>query len=164
MLGGADSVNIYGNLFFCSTNCGFGGNGTIATWSDDSYRNNAIHIFNNSFINLFGGYGPKIYFTHNSADDTDIEAKNNLYYNADFDWTGVDTQSNEACGGGQPCQGSNAQTGLLPSIFVQYSNDNFRLNSPTEPGDASIGAQFKMDMNGATRGSDGLWDRGAYEY
>ncbi|MGZ3806231.1 MAG: right-handed parallel beta-helix repeat-containing protein, partial [Pseudobdellovibrionaceae bacterium] len=54
MFGRADTVNIYGNLFFCSTDCAVGGNGVIADWSSDMYQNNAIHIYNNTFANISG--------------------------------------------------------------------------------------------------------------
>jgi hypothetical protein len=164
MLGGADTVNIYGNLFFCSTNCAVGGNGLIATWSNDTYKCNAIHIFNNTFANISGGYGPKIYFKHNSVADTDIQAKNNLYYNSAFSWTGVNNQMNEACGGGQGCSGTSPQTGVSSSIFANYAGRNFRLASATTNGDNTIGSQFSIDMNNLARGADGLWDRGAFEF
>jgi chitodextrinase len=164
MLGGADNVKIFGNLLFCSTNCGFGGNGTIGTWSNDTYRCNAIHIYNNTFANLSGGYGPKIYFFHNSTPDTDVQVKNNLYYNAAFSWQGVTLQSNEACGGGQGCAGTNAQTGLTTAKFMDYAGRNFRLTSATNAGDAAIVLPTRTDMDGKTRGADGVWDRGAFEF
>ena len=165
MLGGADTVNIYGNVFFCSsTNCAVGGNGLIATWSADTYKCNAIHIFNNTFVNISGGYGPKIYFTHNTVNDTDIQVKNNLYYNKSFSWTGVNAQSNETCGGGQGCAGTNQQTGVTTAIFVDYTGNNFQLASATSPGDGTLGSQFNLDINNQVRGVDDVWDRGAFEF
>ncbi|MGZ3768685.1 MAG: hypothetical protein ACXVCP_04570 [Bdellovibrio sp.] len=164
MFGRADTVNIYGNLFFCSTNCAVGGNGVIAAWSSDMWQNNAIHIYNNTFANLSGGYGPKIYFWHATVADTDIQVKNNLYYNSSFSWTGVTAQNNEACGGGQVCAGTNQQTGFTSTIFNNYAGYDFRLASATLAGDQSIGPQFSIDMNNVIRGADGVWDRGAYEF
>ena len=48
--------------------------------------------------------------------------------------------------------------------FVNYSGENFRLAVPTNQADSSIGANYKIDSDGNVRGSDGLWDRGAFEY
>jgi len=164
MFGRADKVNIYGNLFFCSTNCAVGGNGVIAAWSADMYQNNAVHIYNNTFANLSGGYGPQINFTHITVADTDIQVKNNVYYNKSFKWTGVNAQSNEACGGGQGCAGTNQQTGLTTTSFTNYAGNKFSLASATSGGDQTIGSKFSIDMNNLTRGADGVWDRGAFEF
>lgn len=165
MVGKTDNLKIHGNLFFCSNSsfCSIGGNGVIATWSNDVYVNHGIYIYNNTFAKLSGGYGPKIYFSHNSADDTNIEVKNNLYFNSRFGWQGVDAHSNEACGGGQGCAGTSQQTGLNTSIFANYSGNNFSLASPTSTG-INLGSQFSIDMNSLVRGADGSWDRGAYEF
>lgn len=164
MFGRADSVNIYGNLFFCSTKCGVGGNGVIAAWSSDMWKNNGIHIYNNTFANLSGGYGPKIYFWHGTVADTDIQVKNNVYYNSSFSWTGVNVQSNETCGGGQACAGTFQQSNVSSAIFMNYAVRDFRLAAATAEGDKTIGGQFSLDMNNLTRGADGVWDRGAFEY
>lgn len=164
MVGRSTNVYFYGNVFFCSTNCGVGNNGLIATWSNDTYVNNGIYIINNTFANITGGGGGKIYFVHNSANDANVVVKNNLYYNSSWSWTGVDTQSNEACGGGQSCSGTSSQTGIQSSIFVNYGTKDLRLASGTSAGDSSVGAQYNTDMLGNLRGGDGTWDRGAYEF
>jgi hypothetical protein len=164
MLAKSDNTTIDGNLFYCAdARCIVGGNGVIATWSLDAYQNNSIHIYNNTFVNLKGVFTPRIYFVHNSASDTDIQVKNNLYYNAKFEWAGVNVQSHESCGGGQACRGTNQQTGITTSLFVNFAAGDFRLAFATAAGDSSIGVQFADDMNGATRGLDGIWDRGAFE-
>ena len=54
--------------------------------------------------------------------------------------------------------------------FIKYmylckkgGRGNFHLTSATNNG-ISLPSPFNMDMDGKTRGSDGTWDRGAYEY
>jgi hypothetical protein len=165
MLAKSDRVDIHGNLFFCSDpRCIVGGNGVVATWSSDSYVNSSIHIYGNTFVDLVGVYTPKILFVHSSADDRDIRVGNNLYFNTEFAWGGIDVHHHETCGGGQGCAGTSAETGLASSRFVDYAGDEFRLSVATAPGDATIGERFAVDLDGRPRGADGVWDRGAYEH
>lgn len=61
--------------------------------------------------------------------------------------------------------GSNNQTGVSTSIFTDYSGDDFTLASATTScGGAGLGSPYNQDLLGVTRGADGTWDRGAYEY
>ena len=165
MLAKANNVNIFGNVFFCTDpNCIVGGNGVIATWSADAYRNDGISIYNNTFAKLRGVFNDfGIRFTHNSVADTNIVVRNNLYCNTRFSWSGVTAQSHEACGCGQVCSGTTQQTGLTSSIFKNYAGGNFRLTGPTSPGMA-LDLAIKADMDGTVRAVEGSWDRGAFEY
>ena len=58
---------------------------------------------------------------------------------------------------------ANAQLSVPTSIFVNYAGDDFRLASATTAGE-SLASPFNADLLGNTRGVDGTWDRGAYEY
>lgn len=166
MFAKANNLSIYNNLFFCTdAACIVGGNGVIATWSLDAYRNDGVKIYGNTFARLrglFNDFGMR--FTHSSLNDLNITVKNNLYCNTRFTWSGATTQTHESCGCGQPCSGTNQQTGLTTANFVNYAGNDFRLASATAAGDSSIGSQFQTDMNGRTRGADGVWDRGAFEF
>ena len=170
MIAKADDYRIYGNVFTCSSPaCHVGGNGVVATWSSDNYANRGVSIINNSFVNVttpntcsFNDCGIK--FTHNTVQDTGIVVKNNLYYNPEFTWRGVNTQGFEACGGGQSCSGTNQQTGITTAKFVNYAGADYRLASTTVAGDSTVGSTFNKDANGLTRAADGVWDRGAYEF
>lgn len=166
MMAKANNVSIHGNVFFCTDPaCIVGGNGVIATWSLDAYRNDDVRIFNNTFYNLRGVYNDfGIRFTHNSVADTNIVVKNNLYCNARFTWSGVTSQSHEACGCGQPCAGSSSQVGITSSMFMDEASRSFRLRSATLSGDSSIGSKYGIDLDGRVRGADGTWDRGAFEF
>jgi hypothetical protein len=166
MIAKANNLNIYGNVFYCtSANCIVGGNGVIATWSLDVYRNDSVRIYNNTFANLKGVFNDfGIRFTHNTVSDTNIIVRNNLYCSARFSWSGVTSQSHESCGCGQPCSGTNQQTSITTTQFKNYAGGDFRLTSSTAAGDLTIGQQFNHDMTGTLRGGDGTWDRGAFEY
>lgn len=166
MMGGSTNTQIYGNLFFCSDEdyCDVGGNGVIATWSNDVYVNAGVYIYNNTFVDITSrDYAPKIYFYHNTANDTNVTVRNNLYYNSEWSWTGVDTQTHEACGGGQSCSGTDQQTGILSGQFSNYAGDVFTLAYGTTAG-VTLDSPYNVDINGNNRGADGTWDRGAYEY
>ena len=52
---------------------------------------------------------------------------------------------------------------MTSAIFVNPGSD-FRLLSPTDAGDDTIGETYLTDPDGNTRGADGVWDRGAFEY
>lgn len=167
MLGDMHTVKIFGNVFMgSSASTSTGNNGTIATWSNDSYQCSDIYIINNTFIDLNTNVfaTPTINFFHNSVRDTNIVCKNNLYYNSDFGWNGITSHSHEAAGGGQSINGSSAQSGISTSNFIDYASDNFRLATATNQGDSSVGGDFALDPDGRTRGADGNWDRGAFEY
>lgn len=161
MLGGCNNVKITGNLFFCSVDCSTGNNGTIAAWSQDTYQNDGIYVINNTFVDLTS---PKFNFDHASVSDTNIEFKNNIYYLATGTFTDLTTHAHGAFGGGISSNGTSAQTGLTTSIFSNYAGDVFTLASATTAGDSSIGSDYETDANGLTRGEDGTWDRGAFEF
>jgi hypothetical protein len=48
--------------------------------------------------------------------------------------------------------------------FVDLANEDFRLSSATSSGKSDLGSPYNVDAYGNIRGSDGVWDRGAYEY
>jgi hypothetical protein len=56
---------------------------------------------------------------------------------------------------------TNAQTGACP--FADPENADFSLAFATNAG-ATLSATFGSDVNGNTRGEDGIWDRGAFEF
>jgi hypothetical protein len=164
MLGTVKNVDIYNNVFACTSPsaCSTGGNGIIATWDNNVYVNSNINIFNNTFANFPTSGNPSIYFYHSGgAVDTNVVVRNNLYITGSFGITGATTMSNEACGGGATCSGTNAQNGLSSAIFRNWAAQDFRLVSPTNAGYAT---SFTTDKLGVQRGADGVWDRGAFEF
>lgn len=154
MFGGCDTIHIYGNVFMDGT---VASNGLIAAWSNDTYANTGIVIYQNTFVDV-GGDGAVLNFFHDSGNDS-VNIKNNLFYNSGPDFTTSGTVSHNAFGGGDAGIGSNTQTGLTSAIFVDYANDDFHLASHTTAGTA-LGSPYDQDMDGFTRAAP---DRGAYE-
>ncbi len=58
---------------------------------------------------------------------------------------------------------ANAQVNVPTSVFVNYAAKDFRLAAPTSVG-SPLASPYNKDMLGNTRGADGVWDRGAFEY
>jgi len=55
---------------------------------------------------------------------------------------------------------------LYTSNLVDYAGSDFRLAMATVAGTnlSSLNASYAIDLLGYTRGWDGVWDRGAFEY
>jgi hypothetical protein len=170
----SDSIRIYGNVFAngYAINCN---SGPCTNW----------RIFNNTFQNTRGQVG-------GDGGQTGLLLYNNIIYNAswaprlpgshDYNWYSVITQTacnmlssaNENVNKNFPGSCDNVTTTTNP--FVNSSGNNpedWRLSSAIvgHPGtnvcalDACTGEKkYNLDAFGMTRGSDGAWDRGAYEY
>jgi hypothetical protein len=147
---------IYGNVFS-------GGDvaGVIGVLNDASNTTSAENwkIYNNTMVNIGGLWsGFRIEAGNNNV------AYNNLWYNCvrtahhritiSHSWY-YDTQNDGdsiavQMGTGNP--------------FVNLANEDFHLSSPTQNGKADFGSPYNVDTDGKIRGSDGVWDRGAFEY
>jgi hypothetical protein len=144
---------IYGNVFYGGATAG---KGIMVQTNDPGPAISEIHIHNNVFQGLNMG------LSGFSASTTGY-AKNNIFYGVNSSGWGSISHSynatNTAVGGG----GANDIT-LTSSPFVAIGS-NFHLAAPlSAAGDSSIGAAYTTDADGITRGADGTWDRGAYEY
>jgi hypothetical protein len=164
MLGGVSNAYIYNNVFTCSSPsaCATGGNGIIATWDANEYANTNVNIVNNTFANLPSNGNPAIYFKHSGgAVDANVNVLNNLFFTSTFSVVGATNLAYSACGGGASCAGSAAQNGLSAGVFRNWTAQDLRLASPTQPGTATA---YVTDKSGIARGADGVWDRGAFEF
>ena len=165
IVGGAiDGFNIYGNIFNNNTT----GNGAIAAADTGTVIKNT-NIYNNTFTNS----SAKLVFLCESGDSACSTATNNNFennlmwnsssvilqnngsaithdYNAFF--SPVDTPPSEP-------HGQISQS----NPFVASASGNYHLASATNAG-LTLAAPYNQDMDGNTRGADGVWDRGAYEY
>lgn len=162
MVGDCTDVYVYGNIFYNTDAGAFtGNNGTVATWSNDEFQNTNVYIYNNTFVKLPVDVSvPSINFFHTSVSDTNVVCKNNLFYNSDFNFVGLDTSTHNAFGGGQGTSGTSQQTGLTTAIFVDYDGNDFSLASNTTAGE-DLGSPFNVDMFGNVRAT---WTRGAIEF
>jgi len=159
----SDNWKIYGNVFYGGVRTYDNTDAAICVINDQIANN--WKIYNNTFINLHGGFNHTgIQF--NSSSGGGHEIYNNLWYNceavmyngnytADYDYFIANTSSpNEA----------HSQIGGTSDPFVSYPLFDFHLRNATENGRNDLGSPYHIDPDGTMRGSDGIWDRGAYEF
>lgn len=143
--GGSTGWSIYGNIFY---DIDYTGVKAIEITSAVG----AIKIYNNTFVNVSVG----TIYTSDSPSATGGNQVNNFVYNTSVSSvTGLTSATNITAGG--------------TNRFVNYSGKDFHIVSTTGSGYArdagtAIAAPYNQDMDGNTRGADGSWDVGAFEY
>jgi len=163
LVSGGDDWQIYGNLFFWTP--GFSrstfGNGVIGTWSQVEYYSRNVRVYNNTFANitgaLNGGLGLK---------DGGNVAYNNLWYNVDRPRLyGVTHDYNAAFASAETSSFTTEAHMQVTSgdPFRNSGSRDFTLRAPTTQG-MTLPSPYNTDVLGRTRGGDGVWDRGAFEF
>lgn len=149
--GSWDGIQIYGNLIVQTHNTTHtdgiimvGGDG--GSTAAGATANNCL-VYNNTIIGVNQGTAV---IRKNGSGSGNI-ARNNI-------WSGL---------GGSVTTGSSFNTTsdnnvLATSVFVNYAGGNFHL-SGAQAG-TSLGSTYQTDIDGVTRGGDGTWDEGAFEY
>lgn len=146
--GGFDNVEIYGNVILRTNsddNSGgaivVGGNGS--SWVGPSASN--CKVYNNTIAGIEGGsVGANILINGGSGN----EVRNTLWYDC------VNTPS------ASPNTSNNGEQGSNP--FVNYAGGNLHLSAGIAG--TSLSSPYNTDMDGAARGGDGTFDRGAFEF
>lgn len=171
----SDNWEIYGNVFL-------GEGGREYTCSDSpivviqTREANGWKIYNNSFINLtpaYAGGSVGIDFSQGTTSTGGHQIYNNLWYDglsqnesatisfASGDSTSVHDYSYWNGMGSFSAEDNDVtETG---NPFLDLPSLDFRLAAATAAG-YSLSAPYNVDALGNTRGADGVWDRGAYEY
>ena len=150
---------VYGNVF----HDGIGGkSGSTHRFLElRSYSGTVTHgpfyVYNNTIANAYAAFtrgDTTVYWS------TDSVARNNLVYNVAGAGVGY-----------LPAQASNNVYIASPSPFVSASD--YHLKAPLTTAGVSVPnvlttfagmTKFEVDPDGKTRGADGVWDIGAYEY
>jgi len=147
---------IYGNevAHYCTTD------GIIGYIGSDSINNK---VYNNTFIDGTGKsancWGAGI-----SLPSSGNVAHNNLWVGWQSGRLSMDTSHDyNAFSGSSNFSEAHGQANIPTSIFSNYSGNNFRLASASSAG-TSLSSTYNYDLLGSLRGSDGTWDRGAYEF
>lgn len=153
---------VYGNVFYKQPGANWGeANGVIGGWTGgngEEFRN--ASVYNNTFINVdqesLSGF-PNV-FSNNTV-------YNNLFYNCQSpNFAKFSTHDNNhfinSGGTHGEASGTSASSG---DPFVNLSGLDFRLKSSLGGG-RTLDPAFAMDPLGVSRGRDGQWDRGAFEY
>lgn len=140
-------LDIYGNIFYMDAGVGKVSQGVMTDAGTTQYSNTRFH--NNTLYNLKGNFS-------NSGAAVNAFRGNNVVVTNNI-WL--------LCDGGGPAEnavgGNNTiNTGTVP--FEDAANGNFRLTN-TLAG-VTLAAAYNVDFDGETRGADGTWDRGAFEF
>lgn len=134
------SAEIYGNIFesyYC-------GDGAIAA----GWPNTNTKVYNNTFVNGVAGSGALVRFSQTTGAGS--LAYNNIAVNcANSTYNGNHTAANNST--------------LATSAMINHAARDFRLAAATAAG-TSLSYPYNKDRLGVTRGADGVWDRGAYEF
>jgi len=145
--GTATGIEIYGNWFSNSKSGGrnavivVGGDG--GSWSGGGADGTVV------YNNTFAGIDEGAVFSVVDLNGSSTVARNNLFYDC------VDTDISAST------VSDNDVTGADP--FQNYSTLDLRLSGATNPG-FSLSSPYNSDPLGNTRGGDGTWDRGAFEF
>lgn len=146
----ADGLQFYGNV--CTD---FQvGDGTVGFAGYASSRN---RVHNNTFVR---GRGYNAGTAWGSG--TDNLTYNNLWIDCPI-INLAGTHDYNAFPDGNARGEAHAQLNVTGTIFRNLAGGDLRLARATAAG-LSLASPFTQDSTGATRGSDGVWDRGAYEF
>ncbi len=182
---------IYGNTFAYSPNNPFNrrgvGNAVFSCINSNVTCTN-VYIYNNSVVNVSGSQlnndsGVWAFLEPSDATASNWYIEDNLAWNSNAGalaggatpggtfLTDYNTYLNSPVYGGDNGSHSSAQSNAV-NPFVSSNNFNFQLSSETIDPHLNDGAtltnqggqMFNIDGYGITRGADGTWERGAYEY
>jgi hypothetical protein len=155
-------------------NVGVAGIVYVANDASNNNTGNNILFYNNTMIDIVGTWSGVIIQSGSGN-----EVRNNIWYNS--------VRTNNSFGGSishnwyynTQQDGDTSATKVVCSsscdLFASIAGKDFRLKSATAPGQAlstalitvaaqALSVSMNVDSFGITRGSDGNWDRGAYEF
>ena len=159
----ADYIYIYGNVFGGQLPTNYnGGNGYIGATTRGGLEH--TYVYNNTFLCYATDHDAWLGITGQGG--TVCVASNTLIYGldardkaatwkSDHNWF-VNCINTNALGEGN----SRFGTG---DPFVNAAQKNYHLTA-SSPGGVSLPSPFNTDPDSVTRGGDGTWDHGAYEY
>ncbi len=177
-----NDLRVYNNVFFCSD-----GSGAVDTAASPQCGVSQTITDNNGYnpITNIKVYGNTFYNQHNcvttglsliSASSTGAVAENNLVYGSTcqstFAGPGIvedyNTVINNAGTIGVLAGRHDFNLTRKANPFVSTSSKNFRLSSETVDPHLNDGvilsSPYNLDLLGVTRGADGTWERGAFEF
>ena len=159
-INGGDATDwyVYGNVITGGSYAA-----TIFVTNDPTQRNtlSGLRFFNNTLIKA-GGLWSGLHIEAGSNN----EARNNIWYDS------VRTNSNAATLShnwyfNTIADGDDSSTKVVCTsncnLFKSLSEKDFRLTQATPQG-LDVGSRYSLDPDGRNRGTDGVWDRGAFEF
>ena len=166
--GTTSNWDIYGNVFIDTgaPTVGTISNGLVTERSAGASTSN-VKFYNNTIVGIRGLATGLRFFSGSSTNNV---AQNNIWWNCENVSLPISESHNyfgENCTFLSPTQPATLdptdQVDVPGDPFMDSANGDFRLVAGTAAGFA-LGAPFNIDPDDATRGSDGNWDRGAYEF
>ena len=158
---GPDNWKIYGNIF---TDCAGGNGRTVGTDSESVWTN--ILFYNNTIVGG-SGYPHGVNPDYGNVGTGSAIAYNNIFYDCGGVAFGSDTTHDyNAFDSDNGIESETHGSTIATSVFTDYVADktgDFTLVSATSPG-VSLATDYNSDIDGNTRGYDGVWDRGAFEF
>jgi len=171
----AFGAKIYGNVF--ANNAG-GNNGVISATSGDYWQNTSV--MNNTFASNAASYAtfaPCLSGDGQCSKATGNVFQDNLVWNQSCAFNGGGTLSHDynsylSCSSGTAPKETNGQVATV-NPFANAGASDFTLASDGTSDCAStaevcdgviLNSPYNIDPDGVTRGADGTWERGAYEY
>lgn len=159
------SMKVYGNVFagtgYWTANDSGDSNGILN--GNSNYTGLDVLVYNNTFVDI--DHGAAVVSVGGSYIRRIV--RNNLFYSVkNFSGTALSiggTRSHNWFFDSGTQSEANIQNGT-GDPFVNRASKNYDLAAATDVADTSIGSEFNTDLDGATRGSDGTWDRGAFEF
>jgi hypothetical protein len=149
---------IYGNIFHSPAD-------TVARAVEVQYANTTVYAYNNTIVGLSMGFRA----INGAIFGAGSRFDNNIFYN-------VGTPFLEGTIGlhdFNAYSGTNSEMHGISNIpsaaFINFAGGNFNIVSavgtsyPKNKG-ITLSSEYSTDMNGVVRGSDGMWDIGAYEH
>jgi hypothetical protein len=154
-------LSVYGNVFYKPAGATWGqANGLIGGWTGGGGEQcHNIKVYNNTFINVDQ---QSLSTLPNIASGN--EAYNNIFYNSQApDFTKFTSHDYNLFINSGTTQGeTNGKSGTT-SPFVNITGKDFRLSAATFAG-KTFASPYNLDPLASTRGTDGVIDRGAFEY
>lgn len=152
---------VYGNVFYHPPGVVWDvANGVIGGWTSTSNSMNNVWVYNNTFVNI-----DQQSLTTLPLSFSGNRAYNNLFVNSqspDFSRFGEHDYNRFVASGSTHAE-PNGAVDTRTDVFMDQDHLNFRLKMATEPG-KPLDAPFNQDGWDTQRGTDGNWDRGAFEW
>jgi hypothetical protein len=153
--GSASNWKIYGNIFHDGHANPYVSSYPRAIEFYSGQSTSGFEIYNNTFANLVGG-GLN---SDGMSNCTSCYVRNNLAYNAGIDSLPGAITSNNLTDSTNPFVANGSNYHLSAPTSAGYTL------SSTLPTGCTVSTQcYNTDSDGKTRGADGVWDVGAYEY
>lgn len=162
--GVSQNYAIYGNVFKHSASYNREGITGIVYCANDASNDNTcnnLRFTNNTIWQITGAYSGIII-----QSGTGAVVQNNMWYNS--------VRTNNSFSGTQShnwyyntnAEGENSNTQTCTTgcnIFTSATTNDYTLTAATNAG-TTLSSPYNVDPNGTTRGADGTWDRGAFEF